>query len=239
MIEPKNRVAYLKWWDVVVLSVILFGKATIDSTLVYLSSGSGEAAPLSEFTSELNWAALAQQLPLLGLAFLYLWWRRFDFSRWSMKVTPKAIGFGILLFIIAALTFDIYFMVIYKIFPPEGLADSSSQVSGNAFIVALANIDLSLFLYSLMNGFYEEIFFLGICLSTEPKYRYYMLGYSLLVRFAFHTYQGMIPALAIGLLLGTLFYICYNSMKKKNLVPFFVAHAIGDMIGVGILSFFN
>lgn len=157
-----------------------------------------------------------------------------------MKLRPKAIGLGILFFIIVALVFDLYFMVAYSIFPQSGATEIMGQEVANMhpFIAAVSAIDLSLVLYSFMNGFYEEIFFLGICPSVDPKYRKHLFVYSLFVRYIFHTYQGNISALAIGFLLGPIFYLLYTRMKEKNLVPFFIAHAIGDMIGIGLLSLF-
>lgn len=241
--KRKGSLKDLKWWDVVVVSVLLFGKATWTSTQIFLTSGQSATAELPEFTSAVNWYALADQVPLLLLAFVYLWWRRFDFSRWPMAINLKSLGLGILLFAGVALLFDLYFMLAYALFPqPASLATaeatSYTAINLHPFLAALSRIDLSLLIYALVNGFYEEIFFLGVCLSVEPKHRTVIFLYSLLVRYAFHTYQGTIPALAIGLLLGISFYLIYTRQREKNLVPFFVAHAIGDLIGVGLISYF-
>lgn len=241
--KSNDSLKELKWWDVVVISVILFGKATWMSTQIFLSSGQSATAELPEFTSAANWSALADQVPLLLLAFVYLWWRRFDFSRWQMSINLKSLGVGVLIFIGVAILFDLYFMLAYALFPQaatSATAEATATVATtlHPFLAALSRIDMSLFIYALVNGFYEEIFFLGVCLSVEPKHRTVIFLYSLLVRYAFHTYQGTIPALAIGLLLGISFYLLYTRQKEKNLVPFFVAHAIGDLIGVGLLSYF-
>lgn len=229
----------LAWWDVVLLSVILFGMATVNSVQAYLSMGQTATAELPEFTSAVNWYALASQLPLLLLAFFYLWLRRFDFSRWTIKLTPKAVGLGVLFFIGVALVFDLYFMVAYTLFPQPVATAAAGQASTlHPFLAVLSSVDLSLLLYAALNGFYEEIFFLGMCVSVAPKYRTSVFIYSLFVRYIFHTYQGTISALAIGLLLGSIFYLLHTRRKDKNLVPFFVAHAIGDIIGVGLISYF-
>lgn len=45
-------------------------------------------------------------------------------------------------------------------------------------------------------------------------------------------------ALGIGLLFGGYMYLLYRRSKDKNLVPFFLAHTIGDIIGLGVLGFF-
>ncbi|WP_153052902.1 type II CAAX prenyl endopeptidase Rce1 family protein, partial [Streptococcus suis] len=61
--------------------------------------------------------------------------------------------------------------------------------------------------------------------------------YSLIIRCSFHTYQGLISALGLGLILGTIFYLLYQKIKPKNLLPFFLAHAVADVIGLTILSY--
>ncbi|MFA9413489.1 type II CAAX prenyl endopeptidase Rce1 family protein [Streptococcus sp. E29BA] len=243
-LRPKEPLKYLKWWDVVVLSLIMFGRFIQDSMMAYINLDNTATAELPEFTSAVNWAAFWGQVPLLLLAFLYLWWRRFDFSSWPIKINLKSILWGILLFIGVAIIFDLYFMVAYSIFPPEEALSQFSEAvqyttsTMHPFIEKLQSIDLSLVIYSLLNGFYEEIFFLGMCLSVESQHRKLIFFYSLIVRYAFHTYQGNISALAIGFMLGTIYYLLYTRMKEKNLFPFFWAHAISDMLGVGLLSYF-
>ena len=99
------------------------------------------------------------------------------------------------------------------------------------------NFTVSVIPFAFLNGFYEEIFFLGICLSVEKKWIPEALIYSIIVRYAVHTYQGQISAICIGLVLGLTFFILYRRSKTKNLIPFFIAHAIGDVFGVGIMAY--
>lgn len=93
-------------------------------------------------------------------------------------------------------------------------------------------------IYALLNGVYEEIYFLGICLAVRKEHLKWALPFSLLIRVSFHTYQGMISALGIGLLFGIFMYLMYRRSKDRNLLPFFIAHAIGDIFGLGVLSYF-
>ena len=60
--------------------------------------------------------------------------------------------------------------------------------------------------YGLLNGFYEEFFFLGLLTSVKDKYKWLVLLFSTIVRVSFHTYQGMLWALVIGVVFGLLFY---------------------------------
>lgn len=93
-------------------------------------------------------------------------------------------------------------------------------------------------IYSLLNGVYEELYFLGICLAVKKEHIKWAVPFSLLIRTSFHTYQGMLSALGIGLLFGGLFLLVYYRSKDKNLLPFFIAHTIADIFGIGILSYF-
>lgn len=132
------------------------------------------------------------------------------------------------IFILAALAMDIYALVSYQL----------SAVATPSLAQLFPNLDLSLILYALLNGFYEEIFFLGVCLAVRPEYTKWAFLYSLVIRCSFHTYQGLGTAIALGLLVGTIFYLLYRKLKQQNLLPFFFAHAIADMIGLSVLFYF-
>ena len=86
-------------------------------------------------------------------------------------------------------------------------ADMVSTLSGQynyfspqvlAFISPMAVIDKFMTLspmaiaYGLLNGFYEEFFFLGLLTSVKDKYKWLVLLFSTIVRVSFHTYQGML-----------------------------------------------
>lgn len=182
------------------------------------------------FSATDNYGALALQAGLLLLALLYLWLRRFDFKVWTIRFNIKAVAGGVLIFLAAALLLDIYFMLTNPLtallpFPgPIGAFFGSETVSS--------------VIYALLNGVYEEIYFLGICLAVRKEHLKWALPFSLLIRVSFHTYQGMISALGIGLLFGIFMYLMYRRSKDRNLLPFFIAHAIGDIFGLGVLSYF-
>lgn len=242
-IRESEKLQYLKWWDILILTLILFLQAIQSSFMAFSALEDSAVAELPEFTSAINWQAFSQQASLLALAFFYLWLRHFDFSIWTSKIriTPKSVLMGVGLFIGVALLFDLYFMAASYLLPPTPVDSGvyyGAEQTVHPLLQKLSEIDLSLVVYSLLNGFYEEIFFLGICLTVKPEHRTWAFLYSLLVRYSFHTYQGNVSALAIGFLLGTIYYVLYTRMKEKNMFPFFFAHAISDVMGVGILSYF-
>ncbi|MGQ7461034.1 CPBP family intramembrane glutamic endopeptidase [Streptococcus suis] len=100
-----------------------------------------------------------------------------------------------------------------------------------------AFLSLRRVLFSLMNGFYEEFFFLGLLLSTNKKYRPWILVFSTILRTFFHTYQGLPSTLVIGVVLGLFYYYLYTR-KNDNLLPFFLSHAFADMVGTSFFYLF-
>lgn len=236
----REKINYLKWWDILIVTVIMFGYFIYSSISSFFYLPDPNTTQIPEFTTNMNWRALVFQFILLSIAFIYLYIRNFNFSQWKIKINLKSIAIGIALFIGVALIFDLYFTLVYSILPYPNTDNSVFYESEttNLLLSKLSTVDLSLIMYSILNGFYEEIFFLGICLSVEPDKRKYYFIYSLLIRYSFHTYQGNISALAIGLLVGGIYYLVYTKSKDKNLFPFFLAHAITDVFGAGIISYF-
>ncbi len=230
MLRGKQTLKELQWYDILILTVIMFGQAIWQSNMMWLSLGNRALAGSVEFSAADNIQAIISQTTLLLIAMGYLRLRSFDFSQWKAKITLKATLFGILLFVVAALVLDIYFMTVGNMF----IAPQPAAASVNPM---LAQINYTTILFAMLNGFYEEIYFLGMCLYVPPKRIKAMFLISLLIRISFHTYQGMVSALGLGLL-GVVYYIAYEKSDRKNLYPFFLSHAIADVIGLGILAYF-
>lgn len=229
--QNKPKINNLEWFDILILTVIMWGEGIYASTLSYIELLNG-ATTIDDnlvFSAMDNYRALVQQAGFLALALIYLRLRRFDFKKWIIRLNLKAMGSGVLIFAAGALIFDIYSICTYPLinilpFPgPIGAFFGSEAVS---------NV-----IYALLNGVYEELFFLGICLAVRKEHLKWAVPFSLLVRVSFHTYQGMLSALGIGLLFGGFMYILYSQSKDKNLMPYFIAHSIGDIFGLGILCY--
>lgn len=222
----------LKWFDVLALTVLLWGESIRSSTMAYIAliQGTTTVEEGLSFSVADNYGALIAQAGCLALALLYLWARNFDFRVWTIKFAPKAVVYGILIFIASSLLFDLYMILAGPLQAGLPFPGPIEGFFGNEMV--------STVIYAMLNGVYEELYFLGICLAVEPKCLKWAVPFSLLVRVSFHTYQGMISALGIGILFGGFLYLLYRRSRDKNLLPFFVAHAIGDIIGLGIISYF-
>lgn len=143
-IRPKQPLKELKWFDIGIVTAILFGQFIIRSTQLFLASFQ-PVAQTAVATNSSNTASegaayssnMTLQLILLALALLYLLLRRFDFKQ-------------------------------------------------------------------------------------------------LPIRFSFHTYQGLLWALVIGVIYGLFYYVMYKKVVK-NLLPFFLMHALADMFGSSLM----
>lgn len=229
--ETKKR-SCLAWYDLLILTAVFWGLGIWSSTGAYIELIRGTATVEENlvFTAADNYIMLAEQAVCLLAAGLYLRFRRFDFSMWKVRFSLKAVGVGCLIFLGGAVMMDAYSLIAW---PLEGILPFPHMIG--AF---LGNETVSTVIYAVFNGVYEEIYFLGLCLAVKPEHLKWAVPFSLLVRVSFHTYQGMLSALGIGILFGLYFYLLYRRSKDKNLLPFFVAHMWGDIIGVGILYYF-
>lgn len=228
-LQNKEKNSYLKWFDILVLTLILWGEGIYTSTVSYIAliQGVTTVDDNLSFSAADNYIALALQAGLLLLALLYLWLRRFDFKAWTIRFNLKAVICSALIFLAAALLLDVYFLLND---PLTGVPPFPGPIG--AFF---GSETLSSVIYALFNGVYEELYFLGICLAVRKDHLKWAVPFSLLIRVSFHTYQGMLSALGIGLLFGIFMYLLYRRSKDSNLLPFFFAHAIGDIFGLGIL----
>lgn len=231
--DNKERTSILSFTDIIVVTVIMFGEAIYTSTVGYISILHETAAveEFLEFSAGDNYRAILQQLLLLLAALGYLYFRHFDFSVWKIKPTLRGILKGILLFAASAVAMDIYSILAYEI---VGMA---ALPMPRAIQKLAMQFQFSDVLYAVLNGFYEEIFFIGMLLSVKRNYVKWVIPFSLIIRFSFHTYQGMESALGIGFVFGGLLYIVYYKSREKDLYPFFVAHTIADIIGLSVMYY--
>ncbi|HFI0420227.1 TPA: CPBP family intramembrane glutamic endopeptidase [Streptococcus suis] len=229
MLQEKKK--YISPVDLLVVAVILFGEGIFNSTLQCIGLFTQQTS-LTEnltFTPLDNIKALLIQLVWLSLALAYLIWRKVDIFQLTKRIfwTPWVPLQALLIFGLAAFCMDIFHLLTYQL---------TSPVMPSMFNL-LPHIDITLLAYSLLNGFYEEIFFLGLCFMVKPENSKWILPFSLLVRASFHTYQGLVAGIGLGLIVGLLFHFLYQKRQPRNLLPFFLAHSLADVIGLTILSY--
>ncbi|HEM6346289.1 TPA: CPBP family intramembrane metalloprotease [Streptococcus suis] len=244
-IRPEQPLKELRWFDLLILTAIIWGNSIITSTQMWIASFSATEAvdaSVSSFSSSDDWWAIGNEVKLLVIALIYLFIRHFDFKQLKVKLHWNVLLWAPAIFLGAGLLCDLAFDV-FDLFP--SLTDNFTYLgyfpyydwSISSVIEKFSTLSPSRVLFSLMNGFYEEFFFLGLLLSTNKKYRPWILIFSTIVRISFHTYQGLQSALVIGVVFGLFYYFMYTR-KNDNLLPFFLGHAFADMVGTSFFYLF-
>lgn len=244
-IHPKQSLKELRWFDILILTAIIWGNSILTSTQLWIASLSATEvvdASVSSFSSSDDWWAIGNEVKLLVIALIYLFIRHFDFKQLKVKLHWNVLLWAPAIFLGAGFLCDLAFDV-FDLFP--SLTDNFTYLgyfpyydwSISSVIEKFATLSPSRVLFSLMNGFYEEFYFLGLLLSTNKKYRPSILAFSTIVRVSFHTYQGLPSALIIGVVFGLFYYFMYTR-KNDNLLPFFLGHAFADMVGTSFFYLF-
>ena len=238
-IRPSQPLKELKWFDILVITLLMFGQFIYRSTELYLASFATTATTVATETvsnTASEGAAFSSnfnlQLLMLVLTILYLLLRRFDFKQLPIRLTWSILLWTPLIFIAVGFFGDIVMTLSgeYNYFDPT----LWSYVDLLEIFRKFADLTPMTILYGLLNGFYEEFFFLGLMTSVKDKYKWWALAYSTIIRISFNTYQGMLWALVIGVVYGLLYYFLYK-YKVKNLLPFFLMHALADMFGSSLI----
>ena len=238
-IHPEQPLKELRWFDIGIITLIMFGQFIVRSTQMYMASLSPNlSTAISETSTNTSSEGAAYssnftlQIILLAIAIIYLWIRHFDFKQLPIRLKWSVLFWVPFIFAIMGLLADMVSTLSgqYNYFSPQVLAFISPMAVINKFL-ALSPMAIA---YGLLNGFYEEFFFLGLLTSVKDKYKWWVLLFSTLVRVSFHPYQGMLWALVIGVVFGLLYYYLYK-YKVKNLLPFFLVHALADMFGSSLI----
>ena len=238
-IHPAKPLRYLKWFDILIITILMFGEFIIRSTQQFMESlspstvtsvvdtASNVASDGAAYSSNFNF-----QLIMLGITFLYLLIRNYDFKQLPIRFSWSVFIWIPLIFAVVGIIGDIVTTLSgeYNYFNPQLIPFIDPMEILRKFM-ALTPMAIG---YALLNGFYEEFFFLGLLTSVKEKHTWLGLVYSVTIRISFHTYQGLLWALVIGPVNGLFYYFLYKYVVK-NLLPFFLMHALADMFGSSLL----
>lgn len=76
-----QKLKCLKWWDIVILTLIFFGQAIYSSTVMFFQNNGQVIPELTETTGSQNVYMMIVQGLTLVVAAAYLIWRKFDFKQ--------------------------------------------------------------------------------------------------------------------------------------------------------------
>lgn len=240
-VHPEKPLKELKWYDIAIVTAIMFGQFIVWSTQAFIASFQPVGQAVSTATETATNTAtdgaayssnFTLQIILLALALAYLLLRNFDFKQLPIRFKWSVLFWVPFIFAIVGLFGDIVTTVSgeYDYFNVNLFAYIDPMQIIHKFL-ALSPMAIA---YALLNGFYEEFFFLGVMTSVNQKYKWWALTYSTLIRISFHTYQGLLWAVVIGVIYGLFYYVLYKKVIK-NLLPFFLMHALADMFGSSLL----
>lgn len=240
-VHPEKPLKELKWYDIAIVTAIMFGQFIVWSTQAFIASFQPVGQAVSTATETATNTAtdgaayssnFTLQIILLALALAYLMLRNFDFKQLPIRFKWSVLFWVPFIFAIVGLFGDIVTTVSgeYDYFNVNLFAYIDPMQIIHKFL-ALSPMAIA---YALLNGFYEEFFFLGVMTSVNQKYKWWALTYSTLIRISFHTYQGLLWAVVIGVIYGLFYYVLYKKVIK-NLLPFFLMHALADMFGSSLL----
>ena len=224
-IRPKEKLKYLRWFDILIVTCIMFGIFIITSTQIFIGLLQSDPQAIQDSAESMDIASdgaaytgnFTLQSILLIIALLYLLIRNFDFKQLKIRLHWSVI-----------IWVPVLFNLIFN--DPSLLQDINPMEALNKFL-ALSPLAIG---YAFLNGFYEEFFFLGLLTSVKDEHKWYVLAFSTLVRVSFHTYQGLLWSLVIGVVYGLFYYFMYKKVIK-NLLPFFLMHAMADMFGSSLI----
>ncbi|EIJ69047.1 CPBP family intramembrane glutamic endopeptidase [Pasteurella bettyae] len=210
--------------DILLLTLIFFGSSIYASLEQYLSlQQAGLESPTDlNLNSEDNYSLLVFELFSLCIAFAYLWWRHFDFKQLNFSINKLTLPLALLFILLAGGIDHLFYMLI---FPTENNVDVSSYAELQPYL------SFSLIAAAILNGFYEELYFLGLMFTVPKKWLPYVIIFGLVIRFLFHTYQGLFAATTVTLF-GLIFVLL--RLRFSTLLPFMLAHAFFDVFGLGL-----
>lgn len=224
----------LRFTDLIVLAIIFFGLACATAIEQYFQlRQQGLSEPVELVFSEAdNYGSIVLELALLAAAGIYLKFRRFDFGLLNFSANRYTLPLALLLIACAGIAAELYqslWCIFSHVPDPSGIMAENSPEGSRSF----GHISPSLIIFSLLNGFYEELFFLGLIFAVTPKVFPWSAALGFGVRFLFHIYQGL-HAAAMITVMGVLFFLLRR--KISTLLPFMLAHAFFDVFGLGLLQ---
>lgn len=160
---PTQPLKYLKWFDIVIVTVLLFGRFIYRSTELYLASLSpSTTTAVADATSKTanDGAAyfnnLELQLLMLALTIAYLILRRFDFRQFPIRLSWLVLCWIPFIFAVMGILADTVTTLSgeYNYFNPQ----LWKYIDLLEIFRKFTDLTPMMILYALLNGFYEEFF---------------------------------------------------------------------------------
>jgi membrane protease YdiL (CAAX protease family) len=175
-------------------------------------------------------AGLASILIMEALQSLFLVWflriRGWTLEKLGLNVTLRGTAHGVVLLVVT------YAMLIGIQYLAGWMLPIDMQAAADRYPAPAANLSMNLvFLVSVVNGIFEEVFVAGYVIAalTPVRGMWAAINVSTGIRLLYHLYQGPIGILSV-VPLGLLFGYVYS--RTRMLWPLIFAHIVIDIIGL-------
>jgi membrane protease YdiL (CAAX protease family) len=209
--EVKIRILSLA----IVLLISIF-PLVINSIYLFITDKSTEYSSDNQFIFSIIWEILS-----LGILYLVLKKQGRNYKDIGFSFRKTDILHGILLYL------GIYFAYIIAL----SISPNFSQAPRNIEFLK-ANVSIFYMLFIIINPFFEELIVRAYTI-TEVKYLLKKEEISVLIstviQTSYHLYQGLIPALYVGIMF---FIFSIYFVKSRRIVPIIVVHLFIDFIAM-------
>ncbi len=227
------------WWEIGVAGAIFIGNFTYTSIQAAMMGSSQRFLSLL-FSNRHMLVACARESLFLAVFFAFLHYRGWKIADLRIKATWWSSLQGILLYlptsigrscsVLGIIVLLYYLQTKYRYFLPFLLSFAPHEqpdVSNLSWPV--------LFVAVILNAFYEELICTGYLFNQFAAKRGPLFALLLLdlVRMSYHTYQGPVNVLGVGVI-----FLIYGAWYwwTRNLWSLIVAHAFVDLVSFGALK---
>ena len=215
--------------ELIVILIIGFGLFIYSSTRSFFFVNSDYSHTwIYKITSQWNYSVVIYELIALLIIIYILKVRDWKISDFNLQFTFRLIWIALLIMFIRNIIGNIGF----KILEAFNVVDDST-VKHVRFGLDANWISISLII--IINSIYEEFILIGYLFKRLEKYHpAIIIGFSILIRQLYHTYQGwisLIMVLSTGLVFG------YYYIKYKKLWPLIIAHGFSNLIAFLAMHF--
>ncbi|WP_250278122.1 hypothetical protein [[Clostridium] colinum] len=81
----KEKLKYLRWFDILIVTIILFGKPIYDSTVIFLTANANEISEVTDINTLSNIYSIFYEIIQLSLAFFIFIYVNLIFHNGSIK----------------------------------------------------------------------------------------------------------------------------------------------------------
>lgn len=211
--------ARIRLLSLVIVLLISISPLVINSIYLFQTGNTSNYNPDFQFMFSIIWEVLS-----LGLLYVVLYKQGRTIKDIGFEFRKTDVLHGL------ALYFGVYIVYIIALVISPGFSQEPQNID-----FLKSNISIFYLIFILINPFFEELIVRAYTI-TELKYlakkEEIAVVASTLIQISYHLYQGLIPALYVGL---SFFIFSIYFVKSRRIVPVIIVHLFFDLLAM--LSF--